>query len=152
MQRVVFAIVCCRVLLLELLKDETYVVLGDLHTKPWCGWALIGFLPWMRAWERGIFRFKTLAEQNTCRILRSHPKGLDQRCIEDEIPFPFMNIPLMFRQLLVTVCAEIITELILERAGPVIFRTFLSELEPFRLIPVIFPVRRAKAPENDWKW
>ena len=35
------------------------------------------------------------------------------------------------------VCAEIITELILERAGPVIFETFLLEFIPVRLIPVI---------------
>ena len=37
-----------------------------------------------------------------------------------------------------TVRAEIITELILERAGPVIFKTVLLELIAFRLIPVIF--------------
>ena len=37
-----------------------------------------------------------------------------------------------------TVRAEIITELILERAGPVIFKTFLLALKAFRLIPVIF--------------
>ena len=37
-----------------------------------------------------------------------------------------------------TVCAEIITELILERAGPVIFKTLLLEVIAFRLIPVIF--------------
>ena len=35
-----------------------------------------------------------------------------------------------------TVCVESITELILERAGPVIFKTFLLELRAFRLIPV----------------
>ena len=49
-----------------------------------------------------------------------------------------------------TVRAEIITELIPERAGPVIFKTFLLELIAFRLIPVICPARRAK-PENYWK-
>ena len=49
-----------------------------------------------------------------------------------------------------TVRAEIITELILERAGPVIFKTFLLELIAFRLIPVICPARRTK-PENYWK-
>ena len=38
----------------------------------------------------------------------------------------------------ITVRAEIITELILERAGPVIFKTFLLELKAYRLIPVIF--------------
>ena len=37
-----------------------------------------------------------------------------------------------------TVRAEIITELILERAGPVIFKTVLLELVAFRLIPVNF--------------
>ena len=36
-----------------------------------------------------------------------------------------------------TVRAEIITELILERAGPVFFKTFLLELIALRLIPVI---------------
>ena len=41
-------------------------------------------------------------------------------------------------------CAEIITELIPERAGPAIFKSFLLELIPFRLIPVICPAREAK--------
>ena len=45
---------------------------------------------------------------------------------------------------------KIITELILERAGPVIFKTFLLKLIAFRPIPVIFPARGAK-PENYWK-
>ena len=49
-----------------------------------------------------------------------------------------------------TVRAKIITELILERAGPVIFKTFLLKLIALRLIPVISPARRAK-PENYWK-
>ena len=49
-----------------------------------------------------------------------------------------------------TVCAEIITELIPERAGPVIFKTFLLELIAFGLIPVICPARGVK-PENYWK-
>ena len=40
-----------------------------------------------------------------------------------------------------TVSAEIITELILKRAGPVIFKTFLLELIAFRPIPVICPAR-----------
>ena len=44
----------------------------------------------------------------------------------------------------ITVRAEIITELILERAGPVIFKTLLLELIAFRLIPVICPARRTK--------
>ena len=48
---------------------------------------------------------------------------------------------------LFTVRAEIITELISERVGPVIFQNFLLELIAFRLIPVISPARRAK-PEN----
>ena len=46
--------------------------------------------------------------------------------------------------------AEIITELILERASPVIVETFLLVLIPFRLIPVVCPARRTK-PENHWK-
>ena len=49
-----------------------------------------------------------------------------------------------------TVRAGIITELVLERAGPVILRTFLLEFIAFRLIPVICPARRAK-PEKYWK-
>ena len=49
-----------------------------------------------------------------------------------------------------TVRAEIITELIPKRAGPVIFKTFLLELIAFRLIPVISAARGAK-PENYWK-
>ena len=48
-----------------------------------------------------------------------------------------------------TVCAEIITELIPERASPVIFKTLLLELMAFRRIPVISPVRRGK-PKNYW--
>ena len=51
---------------------------------------------------------------------------------------------------LATVRAEIIAELIQERARPVIYETFLMELMPVRLIPVICPARRTK-PENDWK-
>ena len=51
---------------------------------------------------------------------------------------------------LVTVRAETITELILERAGPVIFKTLLLELIAFGLNPVICPARRAM-PENYWK-
>ena len=50
----------------------------------------------------------------------------------------------------VTVRTEIITELILKRAGPVIFKTFLLELIVFRPIPVICPARGVK-PENYWK-
>ena len=46
--------------------------------------------------------------------------------------------------------AEIITELILKRACPVIFKTFLLELIAFRPIPVICPARGVK-PENYWK-
>ena len=46
------------------------------------------------------------------------------------------NIPNLF-----TVRAEIITELIMKRAGPVIFKTFLLELIAFRPIPVICPAR-----------
>ena len=50
-----------------------------------------------------------------------------------------------------TVHAEIIIELILERAGSVIFnKNFLLELIAFRLIPVIGPARRAKL-EIYWK-
>ena len=49
-----------------------------------------------------------------------------------------------------TVRSEIITESILERAGPVIFKTFLLEFIAFRLITVIYPTRRAK-PEDYWK-
>ena len=49
-----------------------------------------------------------------------------------------------------TVCAESITELILKRAGPVIFKTLLLELTAFRPIPVICPAREVK-PENYWK-
>ena len=51
---------------------------------------------------------------------------------------------------LTTVRAEIITELILKRADPVIFKTFLLELIAFRPIPVICPARGVK-PENYWK-
>ena len=46
--------------------------------------------------------------------------------------------------------AEIITELILERASPGILGTFLLEFITFRLIPVIFLQKEAK-PENYWK-
>ena len=46
-----------------------------------------------------------------------------------------------------TVRAEIITEPIPEKAGPVMSKTFLLELMAFRLIPVICSARRAK-PEN----
>ena len=49
-----------------------------------------------------------------------------------------------------TVRAEIIAELILKRAGPVIFKTFVLELIAFRPIPVICPARGVK-PENYWK-
>ena len=49
-----------------------------------------------------------------------------------------------------TVRAEMITELILKRAGPVIFKTFLLELIAFRPIPVICTARGVK-PENFWK-
>ena len=54
------------------------------------------------------------------------------------------------RKIRFSVRAEIITELIPKRAGPVIFKTFLLELIAFRPIPVICPARRVK-PENDWK-
>ena len=43
----------------------------------------------------------------------------------------------------ITVHAETITELILERAGPVIVETFLLALMTFRQIPIICPARRA---------
>ena len=52
--------------------------------------------------------------------------------------------------LLSTVRAEIIAELILKRAGPVIFKTFLLELIAFRPIPVICPAGGVQ-PENYWK-
>ena len=51
---------------------------------------------------------------------------------------------LCFFALDTTVRAEIITELILKRAGPVIFKTFLLELIAFRPIPVICPARGVK--------
>ena len=43
-----------------------------------------------------------------------------------------------------TVRTEMITELILESAGPVVFKTVLLELIAFRLIPVIF-CKKSKA-------
>ena len=49
-----------------------------------------------------------------------------------------------------TVRTEIITELILERADPVIFKTFLLEIIALALFPVICPARQAK-PKNCWK-
>ena len=45
---------------------------------------------------------------------------------------------------LFTVRAKNITESILERVGPAIFKTFLLKLITFRPIPVISPARRAK--------
>ena len=54
---------------------------------------------------------------------------------------------------LITVGAEMITELILERAGPVIFKTLLLELKLSDGIQLFFlqdAARRAQ-PENDWK-
>ena len=53
-------------------------------------------------------------------------------------------------EILSAVRAEIITELIPERAGPVIFKTFLLELIAVRPIPVISPARVVKH-ENYWK-
>ena len=47
----------------------------------------------------------------------------------------------LVNRFLTTVRAEIITELIPRRAGPVIFQTFLLELIAFRPIPVICPAR-----------
>ena len=49
-----------------------------------------------------------------------------------------------------TVRAEIITKLILKRAGPVILKTFLLEAIALRPIPGICPARGVK-PENYWK-
>ena len=49
-----------------------------------------------------------------------------------------------------TIRAEIVTESILKRSGPIIFETFLLELNAFRLIPVICSATRAK-PQNYWK-
>ena len=49
---------------------------------------------------------------------------------------------------LLTVRAEIITELILERAGPVILKTFLLELIAFRLIPDFCPARREQTQQS----
>ena len=48
-----------------------------------------------------------------------------------------------------TVRTEIITELILERAGPVIFKTFLLEFKSLQPDSCNFSARRAK-PENYW--
>ena len=50
-----------------------------------------------------------------------------------------------------TVRAEIITEFILKRAGPVIFKTLLLELIAYRPIPVICRARGEKPEitEND---
>ena len=50
----------------------------------------------------------------------------------------------------ITVRAKIVTELILERAGQIVLKTFLLKLIAFRLIPVICPARRAK-PEDCWE-
>ena len=49
-----------------------------------------------------------------------------------------------------TVRAKVITQLILDSAGPAILKTFLLELIGFRPIPVIYSAWRAK-PENYWK-
>ena len=46
--------------------------------------------------------------------------------------------------------AESISELILERAGPVISKIFFSGIIAFRLIPVIV-LQEEQKPENDWK-
>ena len=45
---------------------------------------------------------------------------------------------------------EIITEVFLERAGPIVLKTWLLELIAFRQIPVVDPARTGK-PENYWK-
>ena len=65
--------------------------------------------------------------------------------VSRQISLCFPEDPLISRDF--TVRAEIITELILKRAGPVIFKTFLLELIAFRSIPVICPARGVK-PEN----
>ena len=65
-------------------------------------------------------------------------------------PVDFKKSDLAQPKMLITVRAEISTEFILGREGPVIFKTFLLELIAFRLIPGICPARRAK-PENYWK-
>ena len=62
----------------------------------------------------------------------------------------FLAHHLRIDEIVTTVRAEIITELFLKRAGPVIFKTFLLELIVFRPIPVICPARGVK-PENYWK-
>ena len=73
--------------------------------------------------------------------LQTLPKNHSRLFLTSEGCFIFFRIP---------VRAEIITELILERVGPVIFKMFLLELITFRLLPVICPARRGK-PENYWK-
>ena len=50
----------------------------------------------------------------------------------------------------ITVRAKIITEFILERAGPVIFKTFFSGISSFQTDFSNFSARRVK-PENYWK-
>ena len=70
-----------------------------------------------------------------------------------QVQQPYMKVPWSSQKQSgqnTTVRAEIMTELILKRAGPVIFKTFLLELIAFRPIPVICPARGVK-PENYWK-
>ena len=52
--------------------------------------------------------------------------------------------------MLLLVATQIITELIPERAGPVIFKNSLLEFIAFRLIPVIFHARFGKK-SKAWK-
>ena len=84
-----------------------------------------------------------------------------RRCLHVIEPFPDKSLILPVtrlaspRQMLVgglgccddsgiTVHAKTITEVILERAGPVILKTFLLELQGFRLVPVMCPARTVK--------
>ena len=91
------------------------------------------------------------------RVLRRGGVIEGTRCLEGRnTPFRRARPPsrapysLMWCITTSTVRAGIITELSLERAGPVIFKTFLLELIAFRPIPVNCPARGVK-PENYWK-
>ena len=77
-------------------------------------------------------------------------RSTDTRSVQILRPVMIITIIIIIIIIVITVRVEIITELILKRAGPVIFKTFLLELIVFRPIPVVCPARGVK-PENCWK-
>ena len=91
-------------------------------------------------------RLKSSGANLTVVVVTPHPIAImgNKKRPNNKNRTAHLGIEQRFSAILSTVLAKTTTESILERAGPVISRTFLLELIAFRPIPVIGPASPAR--------